>query len=366
MQRRAIHDREAIPVTLGPATSEMRRTLGCVHGCSAGIIVVAVGLFAVPANVWAQGPLQRLGERIRARAALQAPPPVDPLPGNAAPHEPRVRAERPPLLPAVPPPALAPPPVLPSVPGLRGGSGANGQASPRAPATGNSSANYNRALRGTPSPSLPADRNLSVQPPVAVPAAEAPAGAALAPPLAAPTPTPPRARLGATVDTPRSVDGEPPRRRRGAWITEIQPQSPAAVADLRVGDLIVAVDGRVITSVRDLIDELSQYDEGDELRIDYARDNRLQSASVMLAGPDGLARQVASEPAPTTEDRSLLGGLGSMFGGLLGGQPAAGSSPAPPNTAPASQPPAAPEPPSPLQPFKGLLETLPAPPPEQP
>src|SRR5690606_35567341 len=132
----------------------------------------------------------------------------------------------------------------------------------------------------------------------------------------------PRARLGAVVDTPPDVmtDGQPPRRRRGAWVTEVLPQSPAEVAGLRVGDRIVAVQGRVITSVRDLIDELSQYVEGDEVRIDYARDDALVAAAVTLAGPDGLAAQLPGgqrEPAAASgEDRSLLGGIGSLFGGL--------------------------------------------------
>jgi hypothetical protein len=344
------------------------------------MMTAAVCLTALPAPaLWAQGPLQRLGERIRARAALQPPLPDASLPSPAVPLEPRVRSERPPLPPVVPPSGAGT--TRGSVPPPPGAAGYRNLA----PSTG--SANYNRArspLPGPPTPSVSPDPVRQQQAVIAAPVHNPATEAVAATPESTP---PPRARLGATVDTPPAitVEGQAPRRRRGAWVTEVLPQSPADVAGLRVGDLIVSVQGRVITNVRDLIDELSQYSEGDELRIDYARDQALQAATVTLAGPDGLARQLPSdqgEPAAANdEERSLLGGIGSIFGGLLGGQPSGGSSapapPAPPApqspSAPASepQPPPPPQatllqPQPPLQPFEGVLETLPAPVPEQP
>ncbi len=361
-----------------------------------------------PPSLWAQGPLQRLGERIRARASLGLDPragrpiipgtplqprrpiyplqplaPYGPLPDAAAPLEPRVRVDRPPLPPVVTSPGTVSP----------GGAGVMQAGAPgyRNPASGTGSANYNRARPYSAGASLPATGQGQFRQQQAVaavpnydPTAEIPAAETVAPAASEPTP-PPRARLGAVVDTPPDliIEGQPPRRRRGAWVTEVLPQSPAEVAGLRVGDLIVAVQGRVITSVRDLIDVLSQSAEGDALRIDYARNDSLGAATVTLAGPDGLARQLPGrqgDPAATPgEDRSLLGGIGSIFGGLLGGQPPAGSPAPQPAPAPQQQrqadsgpqPPPPPQPPpiqpfTPLQPFEGSLETLPAPLPEQP
>lgn len=340
------------------------------------IFAIVLCFTALPApTLWAQGPLQRLGERIRARAALQPPLPVEALPNAPAPLGPRVQAERPPLPPLASPPGSRPPAdagaLPPAAPGYR----------PLTPATG--SANYNRARLNPPGAAGPSVTPEPIhhepihqqQAVTAVPALP-PAAGATAPAAAAPTP-PPRARLGATVDAPPAivVEGQAPRHRRGAWVTEVLPQSPAEVAGLRVGDLIVAAQGRVITNVRDLIDELSQLSEGDELRIDYARDQTLDAVTVTLAGPDGVARQQPSdqgEPAAGSgEERSLLGGIGSIFGGLLGGQTAAGSPAAAPPAPPAPQPPPPPQvdllqPQAPLQPFAGELETLPAPVPERP
>lgn len=136
---------------------------------------------------------------------------------------------------------------------------------------------------------------------------------------------PPRARLGAVVATPPEIarEGFPPRQPRGAWITEVQPGSPAEVAGLRPGDLIVAVQGRVITSVRDLVDLLASGAPGDQLRVQYTRDDAFKASLVTLAGPDGIAQQPAPQPPAATAggEPSLLGGLGSMFSGLLSGQP---------------------------------------------
>lgn len=164
---------------------------------------------------------------------------------------------------------------------------------------------------------------------------------------------PPRARLGAVVATPPEVarEGLPPRQPRGAWITEVQPGSPAEVAGLRPGDLIVAVQGRVVTSVRDLVDILASGAPGDAWRVQYTRDEAFRASQVTLAGPDGLAQPPAAQPptAAASGAPSLLGGIGSMFSGLLSGQTPPERQPAEP-AEPAAQRPAAESPAKPLPP----------------
>jgi membrane-associated protease RseP (regulator of RpoE activity) len=130
--------------------------------------------------------------------------------------------------------------------------------------------------------------------------------------------------LGVVVDTPETITppGLPPRRPRGALVSEVQTNSAAEVAGIAVGDLIVGVDGRVITSVRDLTDQMSGYEPGDETRIQIVRDDQLVMADVMLAGPDGIAlRRPESKVTQrsSTASPSIVSGLGAAIGGLFGG-----------------------------------------------
>ena len=261
----------------------------------------------------AQGPIRRLGDRLRQRAADQTPP---------AQRSPRDAAESP----------------------------ANPVAAPRQPddfAIGfeRRSSNFNRAAPFPPPASL-GQRDSGWESRPAGPAAVAGVSAEIPfeqsdsenrgqSGLSTPPPPPEpalsltqsfpkgRVRLGVVVESPPEVTppGLPPRHPRGAWVTEVHPDSPADVAGMRVGDLIVAVNGLVVIGVQDLTGELARHEPGDELRIQYARDQQLRAATLALAGPDGIAQKRPEPPAADSPGPpSLLGGFGAALGGFLGGR----------------------------------------------
>lgn len=70
-----------------------------------------------------------------------------------------------------------------------------------------------------------------------------------------------RARLGVTV-----TDAAP-----GARITDLDPTGAAAVAGLRVDDLVVAVDGQAVSGVDDLVAVVGDHAPGDHLTVEVRR-----------------------------------------------------------------------------------------------
>jgi putative serine protease PepD len=77
--------------------------------------------------------------------------------------------------------------------------------------------------------------------------------------------------------------------RSGARIDEVTPGSPAADADLRVGDVIVGIDGdRAIASSSDLVVALRRHHPGDPVGINYIRGSEEQVAIATLAENESL------------------------------------------------------------------------------
>lgn len=294
--------------------------------------------FIVADTASAQGPLQRLGDRIRERVGGPIGPNVPGTNNPANPATPASPLGRRPLI-------GRPQPNAPAAgnPANRNPAAAQtqaGQARTATPGQAGSprSANYNRASATAQRMADPSasrveqssawearqDFRGSAAEPISRPTQSV---ARSAESISAPRPinTPPsRARLGVVVDTPETITpaGLPPRRPRGALVSEVQPESAAEVAGIAVGDLIVGVDGRVITSVRDLTDQLSGYEPGDEARFQVTRDEQLLTADVTLAGPDGIApRRPESKVTQRSSNASpsIINGLGAAIGGLFSG-----------------------------------------------
>jgi len=82
------------------------------------------------------------------------------------------------------------------------------------------------------------------------------------------------------------LDAEAGQRLRargpGVRVESLQPAGPAARAGLRVGDVVVEVDGRRVTSAEDFHAALAQYAEGKKLTLRLER--RGQSRTVFLGG----------------------------------------------------------------------------------
>ena len=69
---------------------------------------------------------------------------------------------------------------------------------------------------------------------------------------------------------------------QGALITEVEEDMPAQKAGLRAGDVIVEADGEDIEDTGDLVEVISQKEEGDEVEIKVMRDRSPRSFQVQV------------------------------------------------------------------------------------
>jgi putative serine protease PepD len=75
--------------------------------------------------------------------------------------------------------------------------------------------------------------------------------------------------------------------RGGAKLMSVADDSPAAVAGLRAGDIVLGIDNRFVTSSSDLVVALRNHQPGDAIAISYRRGNDQGSTLAMLAEKDG-------------------------------------------------------------------------------
>jgi hypothetical protein len=221
-------------------------------------------------------------------------------------------------------------------------------------------------INNGPPPNPPAAPGTAVAKPPAFETEADPAGAATA------LPPPGAGRLGLVVEDPRPPQPGPsrrPARSRGALVVEVDPATPAAEAGFQSGDLIVAFDGRLIPDARTLIAQMRQTRPGQQIDLQFLREERLRRVRVTLAGDEPAGKGTSGEgtpdsrgtpaPGPAIQDgaaplqpqgqrNSVLGELGSVLGGFLSGNAAsqeAGGANAPPAT---TNPPPTPQAPATL------------------
>jgi len=104
----------------------------------------------------------------------------------------------------------------------------------------------------------------------------------------------------------------------GARITNISEDGPAAKAGLKVGDIIVAMEGEPVLSNEDFVARMRRHLAGDTVEISVSRDRKVVKMEVTFG-----ARPGAQEDAPRGEGRRGGGGGGenaNPFGTFLGGQ----------------------------------------------
>jgi len=101
---------------------------------------------------------------------------------------------------------------------------------------------------------------------------------------------------------PEPLRPTPPDRemRLAALVIEVVPDSPADEADIRLGDLILAVDDQEILATRDLKDIIQGYEPGDRVRLTLLRDGQKEPVRVRL----GRRR---------TDDGDLVASLGITY-----------------------------------------------------
>ncbi|MFH1085336.1 MAG: PDZ domain-containing protein [Chloroflexota bacterium] len=91
---------------------------------------------------------------------------------------------------------------------------------------------------------------------------------------AIPTPAIP---IPTTPETEETIPGP-----QGALITEVVKGSPAEQAGLRVGDIIIAVDGQELTEAEELARLIGEYDPGDQVSLTLFEVGRERTAEVTL------------------------------------------------------------------------------------
>ncbi len=114
------------------------------------------------------------------------------------------------------------------------------------------------------------------------------------------------------------IDSEDVAGVRGALITTVTPGSPAASAGVKVGDRIVSINGRLLINSESLRRQMKSRMVGDEVSIQLVRGAKLIAADVRFADPNDAT--AATKKSESGGRESLTQGIGSMLGGLFGGE----------------------------------------------
>jgi serine protease Do/serine protease DegQ len=85
-------------------------------------------------------------------------------------------------------------------------------------------------------------------------------------------------------------------RSDGAVVTEVAPGSPADKAGLRTSDVIIAIDGKRLTSARDLRNRIGLAPIGTKVRLTIIRDDRERTLTAIIGAPAPATAPV--EPVP--------------------------------------------------------------------
>ena len=96
---------------------------------------------------------------------------------------------------------------------------------------------------------------------------------------------------------PRLSRGEPIERaflgvttslaQRGAEVQAVQPGGPAALAGVRAGDVIVAINGETVREPDEVSEAVSEHEPGDEIEVEVLRDGERRTIRVELAKRPG-------------------------------------------------------------------------------
>jgi Do/DeqQ family serine protease len=101
-----------------------------------------------------------------------------------------------------------------------------------------------------------------------------------------------RGQLGIGVQdlTPESAKALGLERSGGAVIAQVQPDSPAAQAGLRPGDVVVAVDGAPVANASSLRNIIGLLRVGSEIKLDFLRNGQKRTATARIAQPPARRR----------------------------------------------------------------------------
>ncbi|MGI9473660.1 MAG: PDZ domain-containing protein, partial [Rubripirellula sp.] len=107
---------------------------------------------------------------------------------------------------------------------------------------------------------------------------------------------------------------------RGVSVSEVRPGTPAFAAGLQPGDRIVSVDGRLTADVEAFKREIQGRGRGESLSLGLVRGQKMLRTTATLSPPTPTGKVANDGGAKKQENgSSVLGGIGSVLGGLFGG-----------------------------------------------
>ncbi|HZT71652.1 MAG TPA: Do family serine endopeptidase [Terriglobia bacterium] len=84
----------------------------------------------------------------------------------------------------------------------------------------------------------------------------------------------------------------------GVVVNNVEPGSPAERAGLKMGDVILAIDGQPINTGNDLVQIVSQSRIGSKVKVDFLREGRHMTTSVEVADRDKIVAQQQATLGP--------------------------------------------------------------------
>lgn len=128
---------------------------------------------------------------------------------------------------------------------------------------------------------------------------------------------------GQDVDTYIDVQkekGETPDlgTTKGVYIAKVSDGSAAEEAGLEAGDVVTSIDGREVTKMSHLQEQIAQHKPGDKVNITYLRNKKTKSATVTLRNSQGTTKvmqevdldQLGVSLRPITDDEKQSLGIG--------------------------------------------------------
>jgi serine protease Do len=108
--------------------------------------------------------------------------------------------------------------------------------------------------------------------------------------------------------TPGLADSFGLKTQGGALVSDVQPDSPAAKAGIKSGDVVTSVDGQPVTSASRLSLAVGETPPGTRVTLDILRDGEARKVSVTSVTRPSGDRRGGDEPA-ATDDQGVLNGV---------------------------------------------------------
>ena len=94
---------------------------------------------------------------------------------------------------------------------------------------------------------------------------------------------------------------------RGALVSQVQPDSPAAKAGFKVGDVIVGYDGTRVQSTRELRNRVAASTPGTRVNVDIIRDGKPETLTAVIGTLSEKLARAGAGPAGASEKLAALG-----------------------------------------------------------